>query len=255
MTEEELATRWVWGKYMCSLLPLLWCRVYLCHRALFFSYNYIVRRLIKMGSTQQQQREIATLNSLADQIKELAAKMTKQLEAENIPPVTLEANSPIKYERLPGDLFMTRSLLEDALRDMWILSQGPSESVFNYVHMAIPDASCLNILNQFEFWTAVPVDGEASFEKIAQKVQLPLEVVSRVLDHAITMRFFTKPSPTATSVRHTSVSVHPLSTCETHTDFISLLLAAIRCSRQRSRTCRPCADGARRDGPTHACSA
>ncbi|KAH7384406.1 O-methyltransferase-domain-containing protein [Phaeosphaeria sp. MPI-PUGE-AT-0046c] len=157
-----------------------------------------------MGSIQQ--KEIATLNSLADQIKELAARMTKQLEAEKIPPITLEADSPTKYERLPGDLFFTRQLLEDALKDMWILSQGPSESVFNYVHMAIPDASCLNILNQFDFWNAVPVAGEASFENIAKHVQLPLEVVSRVLDHATTMRFFIKSSPSATSVRHTSRS-------------------------------------------------
>ncbi|KAL1797677.1 hypothetical protein ACET3X_004283 [Alternaria dauci] len=103
-----------------------------------------------MGSIQQ--REIATLNSLAAQISELAAKMTKQLEAENVTPVTLEADSPIKYEKLPGDVFMTRQLLEDALKDMWILSQGPSESVFNYVHMAIPDTACLNVLNQFDFW-------------------------------------------------------------------------------------------------------
>jgi hypothetical protein len=164
----------------------------------------LYRHYVIMGSIQQ--REIATLNSLAAQISELAAKMTKQLEADNVPPVTLEADSPINYERLPGDLFMTRQLLEDALKDMWILSQGPSSSVFNYVHMAIPDAACLNILNQFDFWKAVPVDREATFEEIAKYTKLPLEVVSRVIDHAVTMRFFAKPSPTATSVKHTSRS-------------------------------------------------
>lgn len=158
----------------------------------------------KMGSIQKH--EIATLNSLADQIRDLAAKMTKQLEAEKVTPVTLEADSPIKYEKLPGDVFMTRQLLEDALKDMWILSQGPSESVFNYVHMAIPDAACLNILNQFDFWGAVPVDGEATFQDVAIHTKLPLEVVSRVIDHAVTMRFFVKPSRVATSVRHTSRS-------------------------------------------------
>ncbi|CAN9258217.1 hypothetical protein CUC08_Gglean010827 [Alternaria sp. MG1] len=157
-----------------------------------------------MGSIQQH--EIATLNSLAAQISELAAKMTKQLEAENVTPVTLEADSPIKYEKLPGDVFMTRQLLEDALKDMWILSQGPSESVFNYVHMAIPDTACLNVLNQFDFWGAVPVDGEATFEDIARHTKLPLEVVSRVIDHAVTMRFFHKPSPTSASVKHSSRS-------------------------------------------------
>ncbi|KAF2851527.1 S-adenosyl-L-methionine-dependent methyltransferase [Plenodomus tracheiphilus IPT5] len=157
-----------------------------------------------MGSITQ--REIATLNSLAAQISELAAKMTKQLEADNVPPVTLEADSPIKYERLPDGVFMTRQLLEDALKDMWILSQGPSESIFNYVHMAIPDTSCLNVLNQFDFWNAVPVNGSATFEEIAAHTKLPVEVVHRVLDHAITMRFFAKPAPTSRSVTHTSRS-------------------------------------------------
>jgi len=159
-----------------------------------------------MGSLLDKQREIATLNSLAAQISSLAATMTKQLEAENVTPVTLEADSPIKYEKYPADFFYTRQLLEDALKDMWILSQGPSESVFNYVHMAIPDASCLNILNQFNFWAAVPIEGEVTFEEIAKKTDLPVEVVHRVLDHAVTMRFFAKPSPTATTVRHTSRS-------------------------------------------------
>ncbi|KAI0616003.1 O-methyltransferase, partial [Pyrenophora tritici-repentis] len=103
-----------------------------------------------MGSIQE--KEIATLNSLAAQISELAAKMTKQLETEKVPPVTLEADSPVKYKNVSGEVFMLRQSLEDALKDMWILSQGPSDSVFNYVHMAIPDAACLNILNRFNFW-------------------------------------------------------------------------------------------------------
>ncbi|KAL6703521.1 hypothetical protein ACN47E_009546 [Coniothyrium glycines] len=157
-----------------------------------------------MGSIQQQ--DIATLNSLAAQISELAARMTKQLEVEKVPPVTLEADSPVKYEKLPGDLFFLRQQLEDALKDMWILSQGPSDSVFNYVHMAIPDTSCLNILNQFDFWNAVPLTGEATFEDVAKHTNLPVEAVSRVLDHAVTMRFFAKTSPSATSVKHTSRS-------------------------------------------------
>ncbi|KAI1587178.1 hypothetical protein PtrCC142_012130 [Pyrenophora tritici-repentis] len=132
--------------------------------------------------------------------------MTKQLETEKVPPVTLEADSPVKYKNVSGEVFMLRQSLEDALKDMWILSQGPSDSVFNYVHMAIPDAACLNILNRFNFWNTVPIYGEATFEYVAKQTKLPLEVVSRVLEHAVTMRFFVKPSPTATSVRHTSRS-------------------------------------------------
>lgn len=185
---------------------------YMSPNFLFFVLLYLLSNLFifnivdntTMGSIQQ--REIATLNGLADQIKELAAKLTKELEADNVPPITLEADSPTKYERHPGDVFMTRQLLEDALKDMWILSQGPSESVFNYVNMAMPDAGCLNVLNQFDFWAAVPLTGEASYDEIAKHVQLPVDVVSRILDHAITMRFFLRDSSTATTVRHSSRS-------------------------------------------------
>jgi hypothetical protein len=86
-----------------------------------------------MGSMPPQHTP-ETLLSLAAKITEYAQKLTKELEDGNVPPVTLEADSPIKYERLPGEAFVTRQALEDALKDMWILSQGPSDSVFNYVH-------------------------------------------------------------------------------------------------------------------------
>jgi hypothetical protein len=86
-----------------------------------------------MGSMPPQHSP-ETLLSLAAKITEYAQKLTKELEDGKVPPVTLEADSPIKYERLPGEAFVTRQALEDALKDMWILSQGPSDSVFNYVH-------------------------------------------------------------------------------------------------------------------------
>jgi hypothetical protein len=85
-----------------------------------------------MASIAQQSPE--TLLSVAAKITEYAQQLTKELEAGNIPPVTLEADSPIKYESLPGNAFLVRQKLEDALKDMYILSQGPSESIFNYCH-------------------------------------------------------------------------------------------------------------------------
>ena len=85
-----------------------------------------------MGSIAHQTPE--TLLSVAAKITEYAQQLTKELEAGNVPPVTLEADSPIKYESLPGNAFFFRQQLEDALKDMYILSQGPSESTFNYCH-------------------------------------------------------------------------------------------------------------------------
>lgn len=85
-----------------------------------------------MGSIAPQSPE--TLLTVAAKITEYAQQLTKELEAGNVPPVTLDADSPIKYESLPGNSFFIRQQLEDALKDMYILSQGPSESVFNYCH-------------------------------------------------------------------------------------------------------------------------
>lgn len=67
-----------------------------------------------------------------------------------------------------------------------------------------PDVAALNILNHFDFWSAVPLDGTATTSEIARHTNLPHEVVTRVLDHAKTLRLFTDAAPD--SIRHTSRS-------------------------------------------------
>lgn len=63
----------------------------------------------------------------------------------------------------------------------------------------------MNILNHFNIWNAVPLDGDASYEEIAAKVRLPVDAISRILDHAVTLRLFAHVDPTSpTRVRHTS---------------------------------------------------
>jgi hypothetical protein len=69
--------------------------------------------------------------------------------------------------------------------------------------------AALNILNRFNFWAAVPLDGSASVKSIAQHVKLPEEAVQRVIEHATTIRFFTYADPTHPStspIQHTSRS-------------------------------------------------
>jgi hypothetical protein len=97
-----------------------------------FSKPTLQQTLTTMGSIAHETPE--TLLSVAAKITEYAQQLTKELEAGNIPPVTLDADSPIKYDSLPGNAFFVRQQLEDALKDMYILSQGPSESTFNYCH-------------------------------------------------------------------------------------------------------------------------
>lgn len=70
----------------------------------------------------------------------------------------------------------------------------------------MPDQACLNILNHFDFWSAVPVDSSASYASIANHTDLPHEVVQRVLEHAVTLRLFEKVRGKPDHVSHTSRS-------------------------------------------------
>lgn len=70
----------------------------------------------------------------------------------------------------------------------------------------MPDASCLNVLNHFDFWAAVPLDGSASYDEIAERTNLPRDVTHRVLQHAFTLRFFAETAPLSGRVQHSSRS-------------------------------------------------
>lgn len=73
----------------------------------------------------------------------------------------------------------------------------------------MPDVACLNIMNHFNFWTAVPLDGEATQPEIAKHANLPLSIVTRLIEHGTTLRLFTYTSPNTpqtSPVRHTSRS-------------------------------------------------
>ncbi|KAL2369361.1 sterigmatocystin 8-O-methyltransferase [Blastomyces gilchristii SLH14081] len=149
-----------------------------------------------------------TLNGLAAKITELSETFTKLLQENNIPEPTFAADSPPSYVGLTAESFLIRQKLLDAVNDMWYLTQGPSESIFNYVHTAMPDAAALNTMNYFDFWSAVPVNGTASYADIAEHTSLPEDVVYRLLQHAMTLRIFseTEPGKPSSRVQHTSRS-------------------------------------------------
>ncbi|KAH7032987.1 O-methyltransferase-domain-containing protein [Microdochium trichocladiopsis] len=149
-----------------------------------------------------------TLNDLAAKISELSQTFTKFMDKNKIAAPTFAADSPTSYTGLDAEAFVLKGQLLDALSDMWILAQGPSESIFNYCHSAMPDASCLSVLNHFDFWAAVPVDRSASYSEISKKVELPEDVVRRVIEHATTLRIFaeTVPGSPTTRIVHTSRS-------------------------------------------------
>lgn len=83
-----------------------------------------------------QQNE--TLTGLAAKVTDLTQQFTKFLADNSIPAPTFAADSPTSYTGLTSESFLLRQKLLDAINDMWILTQGPSESIFNYVHNVCP---------------------------------------------------------------------------------------------------------------------
>ncbi|OAA72429.1 sterigmatocystin 8-O-methyltransferase [Cordyceps fumosorosea ARSEF 2679] len=148
------------------------------------------------------------INGLAAQIAELASSFTKSLADANIAEPDFTPKSATSYEGLTGEQFLRRQQLLDKINDIWYLVQGPSESIFNYVHTAIPDIMALNLMNHFDFWAAVPLDGSASFAEIAAHAELPEEVVQRVIEHGMTLRLFAPEGDHKVTrrVRHSSRS-------------------------------------------------
>jgi hypothetical protein len=68
----------------------------------------------------------------------------------------------------------------------------------------------LDVLNQFDFWSAIPAGGSATYSEIVQATKLPDEVVRRILRYAFTMRVFAPVGRDA--VKHTATSAYILKT-------------------------------------------
>lgn len=70
------------------------------------------------------------------------------------------------------------------------------------------DTTVLDILNQFDFFSKVPLSGSASYSDIARTTTLPEILVRRILRYAFTMRFFAPETPGSDRIVHTSFSAH-----------------------------------------------
>ncbi|EEH45053.2 uncharacterized protein PADG_01203 [Paracoccidioides brasiliensis Pb18] len=126
-----------------------------------------------------------TLNGLAAKITELSDTLTKYLNDKNIPAPTFAADSPTGYVNLSPEIFMVRQELLDALNDM-----------------------CPQHTQLFRLWSAVPVEGSASYADIAKHTSPPEDVAHRILQHAMNLRIFseTEPGKPSSRVQHTSRS-------------------------------------------------
>ena len=64
----------------------------------------------------------------------------------------------------------------------------------------------LDVLNQFDFWHAIPVNGSASYRDISSHTKLPESLVRRILRYAMVNHLFTETAPGSGEILHTSAT-------------------------------------------------
>ena len=63
-------------------------------------------------------------------------------------------------------------------------------------------------MNQFDFFSGVPLDRTASYSEIAASLNIPEDVTRRTFRYAFTMRIFASDPQDADRVMHTAFSAH-----------------------------------------------
>ncbi|KAH7176437.1 O-methyltransferase-domain-containing protein [Dactylonectria macrodidyma] len=149
-----------------------------------------------------------SLVSLAKAISESANALAAKLEQEGSPAPSFAEDGLVDYPKHPEILGIRMQLL-DAAADMYRLALGPTDTSFLGPLFLNYDATITDILNQFDFWSAVPLGGSATYGEIAKRVNLPENLVRRVLRYAIAIRIFASAPSTPDSVVHTSLSAAP----------------------------------------------
>jgi hypothetical protein len=66
----------------------------------------------------------------------------------------------------------------------------------------------IDVLNQFDFFLAIPLGSSATYSEISRATNLPESVVRRILRHAFTMRLFAATEPGSESVVHTATTAY-----------------------------------------------
>ncbi|KAJ4055577.1 hypothetical protein NW756_003282 [Fusarium oxysporum] len=149
-----------------------------------------------------------SLTGLAEAASQAATALAVKLEKGGYSTPSFAQDGLADYPKDPEIIGLRMQLL-DATTDLYRLALGPTDSSFMGPLLAFHDASVTNILNQFNFWNAVPIGGSATYAEITAQVNLPESIVRRVLKYAISIRIFSSANDKPDSVCHTSISALP----------------------------------------------
>ncbi|KAL1880816.1 hypothetical protein VTK73DRAFT_4986 [Phialemonium thermophilum] len=146
-----------------------------------------------------------TLENLVATITESTNTITTYLKKNNIQGPSLHEDSPVSLPPVPEVLGARFKLLE-AIDAMQNLVSGTAYHNSADLLFRVHDTSILDVLNQFDFYSAIPLGGSATVPEIAKKVNLPEKLVRHVLNYAVHMYYFAETAPDSGVFVHTSNS-------------------------------------------------
>jgi hypothetical protein len=152
--------------------------------------------------------DLPSLVNLAETVSQLAKILSAKLDEASIAQPSFAEDGLVDYPKSP-EIAGVRLTLLDAVSDLHRLATGPTDNIFSGALFLNYDATILDILNQFNFWDAVPINGSATYTEIAVKVNLPENLVRRILRYAITIRYFAFAPGSKETIVHTSLSAAP----------------------------------------------
>ncbi|GIZ46893.1 hypothetical protein CKM354_000999900 [Cercospora kikuchii] len=150
----------------------------------------------------------ADLQSLGAKVASLSTILAAQLNAGKHPKPSFQKDGPASYPSDPA-IQVPRHQLIDALNDLLLLATGASDYFFLHGGLFINhEKTTLDIMNQFDFFSRVPLEQTASYSEVAASLNIPEDITRRTFRYAFTMRIFAPDPRDDDRVMHTAFSAH-----------------------------------------------
>ncbi|RMZ82434.1 hypothetical protein DV737_g2091, partial [Chaetothyriales sp. CBS 132003] len=147
------------------------------------------------------------LENIGTAIAQLSKSLADQLKALDQREPSFAADTPASFPQ-NAELQQIRVKLLDSLASLQHLVTGASDFWINGCLFPNHDLLTFDVLNSFNFWDAVPLNGSASYSEIAKSTNLPESIVRRFLRYAFTLFVFTESPLGSENVVHTSASAY-----------------------------------------------
>ncbi|KAF2454490.1 O-methyltransferase-domain-containing protein [Lineolata rhizophorae] len=148
-------------------------------------------------------RDTLSLVDLAARIAADAKKLQQRLETIGHPQPSFAPDTPAIYPD-DAEAQAARMKLITAALDLYGLATGPRDFIVWDAFLSKHDTMTFDVLNEFNFWHAVPIDNSASYAEIAQRTGLEEAVVRAVLRLSMSRRVFAEGQDG--HIVHTAVS-------------------------------------------------